>query len=133
MTMPFYALVAMLLLVILTKIPVAVAMQRSGRKGYDNRTPRQQQAGLTGWGARALAAHQNSFEALAILTPAVVIVQLAGGPALADKAAALAIAHTAARILYPVLYIADIHLLRSAVWGIGFLSALGMALLPVLG
>jgi uncharacterized MAPEG superfamily protein len=133
MPMPFCALLAMMLLVILTKIPVAVAMSRSGKKGYDNRTPRQQQAALTGWGARALGAHQNSFEALAILTPAVVIVQMAGTPETAGKAAALAVAHTIARVLYPVLYIADVHLVRSAVWGVGFLSALGMAVLPLLG
>ena len=47
-----------------SKIPVAIAMHRNG--GYDNRHPRQQQAQLTGFGARALAAHQNAFEALII-------------------------------------------------------------------
>ena len=133
MAAPFYCLAAMLLLVAATKIPVAVAMARSGARGYDNRTPRSQQAALTGWGARALAAHQNTFEALTIFTPAVLIAQVGGGSAVASQATTLAVVHTLARVAYPVAYIADIHLLRSAIWGVGFISAVWLALLPAVG
>jgi hypothetical protein len=49
----------------LTKIPVGVAQHLHGKerngKGYDNRTPRIQQQQLSGWGARALAAHLVSL------------------------------------------------------------------------
>lgn len=131
MTTPFYCLFAMLVLVILTKIPLAIAQARSGGGKYDNRNPRAQQAALEGWGKRALAAHQNNFEALAIFAPAVLISHFAPPESVAC-AATLAIVHTVARILYPVLYIADVHLIRSLVWGVGFGAAIWMALLPAL-
>lgn len=131
MTTPFYCLAVMLLLVVLTKTPVAIAQARSGSRGYDNRNPRTQQAELTGWGRRALAAHQNTFEALTIFTPAVLIAHLGGGPAIASQAATLALIHTGARVLYPIAYIADVHLARSLIWGVGFVSAVAMAFLPI--
>lgn len=131
MTIPFFCLLIMLLLVVLTKVPLAIAQARVDKNGYDNRDPRAQQATLTGWGKRALAAHQNTFEAIAIFTPAVLISHFAG-PANASMAANLAIAHTIARVLYPFAYIADAHLVRSLIWGVGFGSAIWMALLPIL-
>ena len=60
------------LLPYLAKAPVAIAMNKLD--GYDNRHPRAQQSKLTGFGARALAAHQNSFESLLIFTIALVVV-----------------------------------------------------------
>lgn len=131
MTTPFFCLFAMLVLVILTKVPVAMAQAKAGKGRYDNRDPRTQQATLTGWGKRALSAHQNTFEAITIFTPAVLISHFAPAEA-ASCAATLAIVHVLARVLYPVLYIADVHLIRSLVWGVGFISALWMALLPAL-
>ena len=53
-----------MLLPYLAKGPVAWAMAKAG--GYDNHHPRSQQAQLTGFGARALAGHQNAFESLLI-------------------------------------------------------------------
>lgn len=63
--MPVYFWCVMLawIWVYLSKGPVAMAMNKLG--GYDNRNPRAQQAELTGWGARATAAHANGFEAFA--------------------------------------------------------------------
>ncbi|WP_335598963.1 MAPEG family protein, partial [Halopseudomonas sp.] len=56
---------------------------RSG-KGYDNAHPRAQQAALTGWGARALASHQNMIEAFPLFAAGVLVVryrlQSAGNP-----------------------------------------------------
>ena len=121
----------MLLIVISTKLPVALAMAKAAR-GYDNRNPRVQQASLTGWGARAVAAHQNSFEALMFFTPAVFISHLAGTPEMASQAATLAIVHTVARILYPAAYIANVHAVRSIIWGAGFVSSVWLAFLPVI-
>ncbi len=131
MTVPFYCMVAMLALVILTKIPLARAQAQAGRGKYDNRDPRTQQGALTGWGKRALAAHQNTFEAIAIFTPGVFISHFAR-PEQASCAATLAIVAVVARYIYPVLYIADVHLVRSLVWGVGFVCSLWLALLPAL-
>lgn len=131
MTTPFYCLFAMLLLAFLTKVPVAVAQAKVGGGRYNNRDPRSQQAQLSGWAKRALLAHQNTFEAIILFTPGVLISHFA--PASAQQTAAvLALVHLGARLIYPVLYIADVHLMRSLVWGIGFVSALWMALLPAL-
>lgn len=131
MTIPFYCLVAMLVLILATKIPLGIAQVRAGGGKYDNRDPRTQQAALSGWGKRALAAHQNTFEALAIFTPAVLISHFAPS-ASSSCAATLAVVHVVARVIYPVLYIADVHVLRSLVWGVGFGAAIWMALLPAL-
>lgn len=131
MTVPFYCLVAMIFLILATKVPLAIAQARAGGGKYDNRDPRTQQASLSGWGKRALAAHQNTFEALTIFTPAVLISHFAP-PASAACAATLAIVHVVARVIYPALYIADVHVLRSLVWGVGFGAAVWMALLPAL-
>ncbi len=131
MTVPFYCMFAMLLLVLFTKAPVARAMAQAGRGKYDNRDPRSQQATLTGWGKRALAAHQNTLEAIAIFAPGVFISHFAR-PDQASTAATLAILAVVSRYVYPVLYIADVHLARSAVWGVGFVCSLWLALLPAL-
>lgn len=131
MTTPFFCLFGMLTLVVLTKVPVAVAQAKSNKGVYDNRNPRTQQAALVGWGKRALSAHMNTFEAITIFTPAVLISHFAAADA-APTAASLAVTFLVARILYPVAYIADVHILRSAIWGVGYFAALWMALLPAL-
>jgi len=44
----------------------------------------------------------------------------------------LAIAFIAARVLYPVLYIADIHWARSTIWAVGAGASFALMLLPAL-
>ncbi|MGY6519297.1 MAG: MAPEG family protein [Lysobacteraceae bacterium] len=81
---------------------------------FNNRHPRQWQARLEGFPARAHAAHQNSFEAFPLFAAAVIIAHLQGnGGGLVDL---LAIAYIAARLIYGLLYLADRHLERSLVW-----------------
>jgi len=107
------------LLPLLAKGPVAYAMSKLG--GYNNNHPREQQSQLTGFGARALAAHQNAFESLIIFAPAVLLAiatQHTG-----TSITLLAIVHVCARILYNVLYLMDIDKLRTLVWGIATLSS----------
>lgn len=103
------------LLPIVAKGPVAVAMNKLG--GYDNRHPRAQQAELKGYGARALAAHQNSFEALIMFSPAVLAAMAVGNVTSAMEMAAMIF--VAARVGYILLYLADKHALRSLTWGVG--------------
>jgi uncharacterized MAPEG superfamily protein len=83
--------------------------------------PREQQSKLTGFGARALAAHQNAFESLIIFAPAVLLAiatQHTGA-----NIGLLAILHVCARVLYNVLYLVNIDKLRSLVWGVATLSS----------
>jgi len=114
MTILILCLFIALLLPYIAKLPVAYAMNKLD--GYDNSHPRNQQANLTGFGARALAAHQNAFESLIIFTPAVLL-------AITTKHTGeflewLAMAHVVSRIIYNILYLMDISTIRSLVWGI---------------
>jgi len=69
MAVHFWCIVAAWFVVYAGKLPVAAAMHKAG--GYDNHHPRSQQAALTGWGARSLAAHLNGFETFAPFAAAV--------------------------------------------------------------
>lgn len=83
----------------------------------DNNHPRLQQAQLTGTGARALAAQQNAWEALAMFTPAVLVAHVNG--ATAGQASMAAMLFIAARVVHGLLYLADLSTLRSLSWMVG--------------
>ncbi len=99
-------------LTVLSKGPVGLAQSKLG--GYNNKYPREQQSKLTGYGARALAAHQNSYESIALFAPAV-LVALATNH-LGDTIQYLAITHVAARLAYHTLYLVNIHYMRTFSW-----------------
>jgi uncharacterized MAPEG superfamily protein len=96
--------------------------------GFDNRHPRAQQTKLTGWGARAHAAHLNGFEAAAPFAAGVVIAHLAGLDP--HRASVLAITFVAARAAYVFAYVADLSYLRSTLWGLGVLVTSAFWVLP---
>ena len=112
MTILLICLFIAMLLPYLTKGPVAVAMAKAG--GYDNAHPRAQQAKLAGFGARAVAGHQNAFESLLIFGLAVLTV--IATDSVNDTAVMLAVIHVVARIAYQVLYLIDKGTLRSLAW-----------------
>lgn len=128
MPLYFWCVVGAWVWVYLGKGPVAVAMNRLG--GYDNRNPREQQSQLTGWGARATAAHANGFEAFAPFAAAVLTAHVLG--ASANLMSSLAITFVVVRIAYTLLYIADRSTLRSLVWTIGWLATLAIFVSPLL-
>ncbi|EJN23580.1 putative membrane protein [Pseudomonas sp. GM79] len=126
MSIPFWCVFISALLIFVAKIPVAKAMNEQG--GYNNHLPRQQQAQLTGFGARALAAHQNSFEAFMIFAVGVLMAhttQTAGW--LIDT---LAILFVIARIIYLLCYWADLAWQRSLVWFVGLVCSLLLMISP---
>jgi uncharacterized MAPEG superfamily protein len=123
MTILLICLFIATLMPILAKAPLALAMSKE-KGGYNNRHPREQQKTLTGFGARAKAAHENSFEALIMFTPgvlAVIATQSAG-----QIAEYLAMIFILARTVYLLAYWWDVHLLRSSAWGIGFICSLAL-------
>jgi uncharacterized MAPEG superfamily protein len=127
MTIIIICLFIATLMPILAKAPLALAMNKVG--GYDNRNPREQQKSLSGFGARAKAAHENCFEALAMFTPgalAVLVTHNAG-----QLAEYFAIAFIASRVAYLLAYYFDRHMLRSTFWGIGFISSLALVCLAI--
>jgi uncharacterized MAPEG superfamily protein len=104
----------------LAKLPVAYAMHKAG--GYNNNYPREQQARLQGFGARALAAHHNSFESLLIFAIAILTaIATNNHSSLIEN---LAVVHIVARCVYHVLYLMNLATLRSAIWAVGLLSSL---------
>jgi uncharacterized MAPEG superfamily protein len=126
MSIPFWCVFISALLIFVAKIPVAKAMNEQG--GYNNHLPRQQQAQLTGFGARALAAHQNSFEAFLLFAVGVLMAhttQTAGW--LIDT---LAIIFVITRILYLLCYWADLAWQRSLVWFVGLVCSLLLMISP---
>ncbi len=129
MTVAVYCLIAAALMIVLTKVPLAWAMSKEGG-GYDNRNPRQQQARLTGFGARALATHQNMIEAFPVFAAGVLVALLAG--ATGAWLTGLAIAFVIARVVYTVCYLADVHALRSVAWAVGFAASVGLMVLALL-
>jgi uncharacterized MAPEG superfamily protein len=107
----------------LAKIPVGIAMSKEPG-GYNNNHPRDQEARLQGFGARALAAHQNSFESLIVFSAAVLT-------ALATKNTtftiqALAVFYLITRGVYHLFYLLNWATLRSSIWALGLIASLSI-------
>jgi uncharacterized MAPEG superfamily protein len=126
MSIPFWCVFISALLIFVARMPVARAMKDHG--GYNNHLPRTQQAQLTGFGARAVAAHQNCFEAFLLFAVGVLMAhttQTAGW--LID---ALAVIFVIARVIYLLCYWADLAWQRSLVWSVGLVCSLLLMLSP---
>ena len=112
----------------LSKIPLAMAMKKQPG-GYDNSTPRAQQAELKGFGSRALAAHQNSFESLLIFSTAILT-------ALATQHTCqtiqiCAIVYLISRCMYHLLYLLNWATMRTTIWSIGLVMSLSILYLCI--
>lgn len=108
----------------LAKIPVAIAMKKMGH--YDNHYPRLQASQLKGFGARAQAAHENSFESLIIFATAIltaITTQTTG-----DKIQYLAITYIISRVIYHIVYLLDLDGVRSLIWTVGLICSLWIML-----
>ncbi|MCH9683393.1 MAG: MAPEG family protein [Deltaproteobacteria bacterium] len=127
MTTPFVCVLIAFILIFVPKLPLSMAMAKQPG-GYDNKSPRAQQDALDGFGQRARGAHYNGFEAFGGFAAAVIIAHIAG--ANDHRSAVLAIAFVVARGLYIAAYLANQDYLRSALWGIGFLSTIALFCLP---
>jgi uncharacterized MAPEG superfamily protein len=101
----------------------AVSARKAQFGNVDNKEPRAQVSKLEGKGARAMAAHQNAFEALAVFTPAVLVAHVTHADPMLSSA--LAGAWVVFRILHGVFYLANIDKARSAVFFLATLAAVG--------
>ena len=119
MTTLLSCLLIAMLLPYLAKGPVAVAMAKLG--GYDNSHPREQQSKLTGYGARAVAGHQNAFESLLIFGIASLTVMATNNVNAVVEVAA--IVHVVARMAYQILYLKDKGTLRSLSWFVAIIAS----------
>lgn len=119
MTIAYWTVLTAILLPI-----IFAGTAKFGRSDYDNREPRRWLDALDGWRRRANAAQSNSHEAIAPFAAAVIIAHAANAPQTAIDT--LAIAYIGFRILYGVLYIADLHLLRSLAWLAAMACVIGL-------
>jgi len=96
-------------------LPVAfTGVAKFSGPGFNNKRPREFQAQLEGFRARAHWAHLNSFEAFPPFAAGVIIAhQLHVAQGRIDL---LAVTWIVARIVYGILYIANLATLRSIVW-----------------
>ncbi|WP_058476959.1 MAPEG family protein [Legionella steigerwaltii] len=120
MTILIICLFIAILLPYLLKIVVASFMQKEGR--YDNHYPREQQARLQGMGARAVAAHQNSFESLLVFATTVLTAIATNHVSITIQI--LAIIYIVSRVIYSLFYLMDMASLRSTMWFVGFVCCL---------
>ena len=116
--------------VILAYAPFLVVAWGRLQNGYDQSAPRAMFDKLPAYAQRATWAHQNSFEALTIYGLAALMAYATGVESGWAKIAA--IAFIIARLLYSVFYIANIPLLRSAMFAIGSLSGWTLFALSIL-
>ncbi|SEN06568.1 Uncharacterized conserved protein, MAPEG superfamily [Loktanella fryxellensis] len=97
------------------------ALLAIGQKGLGAMLgPRDDVGELTGAAGRLDRASANSVTALALFAPAVLL--QATQPMVLDSALLAAQVFLAARILYPVIYVAGIPGLRTIVWTAGMLA-----------
>ena len=95
----------------------------------DNNNPRAQAAQLTGAGARAVAAQQNAWEALAVFTASLAAAFFAGVEP--GSIVVPALIFVAARVAHATCYLADLASARSSAFFVATLACLwifGMAL-----
>ncbi len=107
------------------KVPLAWAMKKqgSGRDfGYNNEEPRSQQKLLTGFGARCLAAHENSFEALILFAAAITLTITTEN--VNQEASLLATIFIISRVLYLFFYWINLDKIRSTVWFVGIVCSI---------
>jgi uncharacterized MAPEG superfamily protein len=129
MTITQWCVLAACLLPIITMGAAKASFGRKPRRegGYDNASPRDWEAKLSGWHGRAFAAQNNGFEALPLFIAGVLFAQMSG----AEQARIdmLAMAFVAIRLAYTWAYLSNRATLRSLIWfaGIGVSVALLVA------
>lgn len=108
-------LIAALLPIVCAGLAKWGAVGKSRREGgYDNHNPRAWLAKQSDWRARANAAQANSFEAMPFFIGAVIIAHQLHAPQM--RLDVLAFTWVVLRMLYILMYLADMATMRSVVW-----------------
>ncbi len=126
MTIAKWCVLAACMLPILTVgMAKAASLRGDGPAGrYNNQQPREWVSRLTGWQQRANAAQINGFEALPLFIAAVLLAQMAQ----ADQGQIdrLALSFVGLRVVYGVVYLANLGTLRTLVWTAGLLVCVAL-------
>ena len=127
---PYIAILLAFGLVHLPRLVVSTEMKKLDG-GYNNHDPRSQQAQLEGRGRRALAAHQNGFEAFAPFAAGVLAAVQRG--ANLDVIAYLSAGFIVVRALYVQAYLSDKPKYRGMMWGTGVAVTGVLMILAIVG
>jgi uncharacterized MAPEG superfamily protein len=95
--------------------------------GFDNANPRAWLAGQTEWRARANAAQANCFESLPFFMGAVIIAHQLG--AHQGRLDILAFLYIVLRLVYVMMYLANMPTVRTAVWAAAFAANIAILFL----
>ena len=121
-------LIAAILPIVCAGVAKWGAMGKSRRDGgYDNHNPRAWLAQQGDWRARANAAQANSFEALPFFIGAVIIAHQLHAPQM--RLDVLAFTWVVLRMLYILMYLANMATMRSLVWSLAFVANVGILFL----
>lgn len=124
----------MLLVVLLPYLWVALAKFGRSDDGvarrYNNYAPREQQAKLAGYRARAVWAQNNAFEAMPGFLAAVLLASQLGVGALEVNVAA--VVFVLARVLHGLCYLANLAWQRSLAWSVGLVAVIYLFGLSIL-
>jgi uncharacterized MAPEG superfamily protein len=125
-TVAYWCVLAVALLPILCAGLAKWGMFSKSRRegGYDNANPRAWLSRQTDWRARANAAQANSFEALPFFIGAVIIAHQLG--AHQTRLDILAFIYLVLRLLYIMMYVADLPSIRSVVWTLALAVNIGI-------
>jgi uncharacterized MAPEG superfamily protein len=119
MTTPFRVLLALAVMpYVLAALGGYFRMKQLG--SLDNNHPRVQATKLEGIAARAWAAQQNAWEALAVFGIVAIVAHIAGADPAASATASLV--YLATRIVYPILYLANLATMRTIVFVVGLVA-----------
>jgi uncharacterized MAPEG superfamily protein len=124
MTVAEWMILAAVLLYLLTVAPV----KPIGQPRFDNANPRDPAFYTPGLRSRALGAHLNGIEVFPFFAAAVLLAEFRAAPQ--GWIDALAVAFVAIRLVYVLLYLANMPTLRTIVWNVGFAVNVAIFFMP---
>ena len=117
MTIPFWGILYLLVVTfLLAALGDLLRIKEFGE--FDNNYPRDQSSKLTELGSRVWAAQQNSWEAIIMYVPSVVVAHLVGVDL--EQATIAALVFCVARFFHALFYIVNIGTLRSISYFVAF-------------
>lgn len=110
-------------------MPYLVLLIAKGGSDIDGDKTPEWERGLTSYQRRAYAAHQNAMDIFPFFTIAVMMAEMHHAPR--ELLDSMAMAFIVLRMIYTVFYLMDQSTLRSIAWGLAWLTATVIFLLPV--
>ena len=112
-------------------MPYLIVLLAKGGGDLDGDQTQPWEKRLTGYKARAYAAHQNAMDIFPFFTIAVMMAEMQRAPR--EMLDYMALGFIVLRVIYTIFSLMDQTTLRSITWALAWLTATGIFLLPLLG